>query len=150
MLELSPSRQSALTDHPKGKKHINSLKKRNSFFKNAKVKKVTTEVGESSSVSNVNPPGQQTLEECIGGSDSTKSEIVWILNSEVCGISTRNSDNLGNVFPVVFPNSKIAKNFSLGRTKCGCSINHGLGPYFKGLTIYDKKDMFSACHLTRV
>ena len=85
MLELSTSGQSALTDHAKGKKHNDSLEKRNRFFKNAKVKKVTTEVGEPSSVSNVNPPGQQTLEECIGGSDSTKSEIIWVLNSVVCG-----------------------------------------------------------------
>ena len=73
MLELSTSGQSALTDYAKRKKHIDSLEKRNSFFKNAKVKKVTTEVVEPNSISNVNPPGQQTLEECIGGSDSTKS-----------------------------------------------------------------------------
>ena len=64
---------------------LDSLQKRNSFFKNAKAKRVTTEVGEPSSVSNVNPHGQQTMEECIGGSDSTKSEIVWILNSVVHG-----------------------------------------------------------------
>ena len=73
MLELSNSGQCALKDHAKGMKHSDSLEKRNSFFKNAKVKKVTTEVGEPSFLSNVNPPGQQTLEECIGGSDSTKS-----------------------------------------------------------------------------
>ena len=131
-----------MTDHTKGKKHIDSLKKRNSFFKNAKVKKVTTEVGESSSVSNVSPPGPQTLEECIGGSDSTKSEIVWILNSAMCGISAR---NLGIVFPVLFPDSKIAKNFSLVRTIYRYSINHGLGPYFKGLTIYDIKETDVSC-----
>ena len=82
VLGLSISGQSALSDHAKGKKHMDSLMKRNSFFKNAKVKKVTTEIGEPSSVSNVNPPWQQTLEECIGCSDSTRSEIVWILNSK--------------------------------------------------------------------
>ena len=62
----------------------------------------------------------------------------------VCGLSTRNSDNLGNVFAVMFPDSKIAKNSSLGRTKYGYSINYGLGPYFKGLTIHDikKTDVF--------
>ena len=57
VLELSISGQPALTDHAKGKKQIDSLEKRNSFFKNAKVKKVTTEVCEPISVSNVNPPG---------------------------------------------------------------------------------------------
>ena len=118
VLELSTSAESALTDQAKGKKHIDSLEKRNSFFKNVKVKTVTTDVGEPCSVINVNPPGQQT-EECIGGSDSTKSEIVCILNSVVCGLSTRNSDHLGNVFTVMFPDSKIAKSFSLGRTKYG-------------------------------
>ena len=99
-----------MTDHAKGKKHIDSLEKRNSFFKNAKVKKVTNEVGEPSSVSNVNSPGQQTLEECIGGPDSTKSEIVWIRNSVVCGLSARNSDNLGNVFLLwCSPTAKLQK-----------------------------------------
>ena len=52
-MELSTSGESALTDHAKGKKHIDSLEKRNSFFKNAKVKKVTSVVREPSSVSNV-------------------------------------------------------------------------------------------------
>ena len=80
MLEVSTSGQSFLTDHAKGKKYTDNLEKRNSFFKNAKVKKVTTEVCETRSVSNVNPPGQETLEECMSGSDSTKSEITWILN----------------------------------------------------------------------
>ena len=89
VLQLWTSGQYALTDHAKRKKYIDSLERRNSFFKNAKVKKVTTEVGESSYVSNVNPPGQQTLEECIGGCDSIKNEIVWILNSVVCGLSAR-------------------------------------------------------------
>ena len=108
VLEVSTSGESVLTDHAKGKKYIDNLEKRNSFFKNAKVKKVSTEVCETSSVSNVNPPGQETLEECIGGSDSTKSEITWILNSVVCGLSARNSDNLDNVFAVMFPDRKIA------------------------------------------
>ena len=87
MLDLSYSGQSALTDHAKGKTHIDGLEKRNSFSKNTKVKKVTTEVSELCSVSNVNPTGQKTLEESVGGSDSTKTEIVWILNSVVCGLS---------------------------------------------------------------
>ena len=124
-----------MTDHAKGKKHIDSLEKRNSFFKNVKGKNVTAEFEKPGSVSNVNPPGQQSLEECIGGSDSTKSEIVWILKSVVCGLSARNSDNMGNVFAVIFPESKIAKNFFLGRIKCGYRINHDFGLYFKGLTI---------------
>ena len=66
------------------------------------------------------------------------------LNSVVCGLSARNSDNLSNVFAVMFPDSKTATNFSLDRTKYGYSINHGLRPYFKGLTIYDikKTDVF--------
>ena len=147
MLELSTSGQSTLADHAKGKKHIDNLEKRNSFFKNAKVKKVTTVVGEPSSVSNVNPPGQQILEGCIGGSDGTKSEIVWILNSVVCGLSARNSDNFGNVFAVMSPDSKIATKFSLGRTKYGYCINHRLGPYFKGVTIYNIKKTYVFCVL---
>ena len=40
VLEFSPSGQSALTDHVKGKKHIDSLEKMNSFLKNAEVKKI--------------------------------------------------------------------------------------------------------------
>ena len=76
---------------------------------------------------------------------------MWILNSVVCGLSARNSYNLGNIFTVMFPDCKIEKNIFLGRTKHGYSINHGLGPCFKRLTICVKKrQMFSVYHLTRV
>ena len=146
-LELSTSGQSALTDHARGKKHIDVIEKRTSFFKNTKVKEVSkdVEISERGSSSKVATPGQQTLEDCVTGSDCTRSEIIWVLNSVMNGQSGRNNDNLDNVFAAMFPDSKIAQNFSLGRTKFGYSLNHGLGPYFKNLTVSDiqKAGVFS-------
>ena len=43
-LELSTAGQSALTDHTKGKRHMDSLGKRNSFFKHVKMKQFETDV----------------------------------------------------------------------------------------------------------
>ena len=120
---------------PKGRNTLTVWRRGTVSSKTSKGKTSLLSLRNQVSVSNVNPPGQQSLEECIGGSDSTKSEIVWILNSVVCGLSARNSDNMGNVFAVIFPESKIAKNFFLGRIKCGYRINHDFGLYFKGLTI---------------
>ena len=35
----------------------------------------------------------------------------------------------------MFPDSKIAEVFSMGRTKSMCLINHGLAPFFKSLLL---------------
>ena len=76
VLELSTAGQSALTDHAKGKKHMDSLGKRNSFFKHVKVKQVEADVNGSRSETKAGSPEQQTLERCLSGPEATKSEIL--------------------------------------------------------------------------
>jgi len=113
VLELATAGQSSLTDHAKGKNHTDSLGKGNSFFKHVKVKQVETEVSGSSYETKAVPFEQQTLEGCLCGSDTIKSEFLWMLNSVTCGYSAGNSDNLDKVFSVMFIVSKIAQNFFL-------------------------------------
>ena len=81
----------------------------------------------------------------MSGPETTKGEILWILNSVTCGHSERNSENLGKVFSVIFPDCKIAQSFSLGRTKYGYSVNHGFGHHFKELTIDGIKKADAFC-----
>ena len=35
----------------------------------------------------------------------------------------------------MFPDSKVARNFSMARTKAMYAINHGIAPYFKSLLL---------------
>ena len=47
------------------------------------------------------------------------------------GFSYRANDELTETFAAMFPDSQIAKSFSLARTKSMYAVTHGLAPYFK-------------------
>ena len=64
-------------------------------------------------------------------SDVTKAEIVWLLKTVDNGFSVRSNDEINEVFSVMFPDSKIASQFRMVRSKAMYEINHGLAPYFK-------------------
>ena len=63
----------------------------------------------------------------------------------MCGHSAKNSDNLDKMLSVMLPDGKIAQNFSLGKTKYGYSLSHGLGPNFMELTIDVIKEADALC-----
>ena len=133
-IELSSSGRSALTDHAKGKKHLELVDKRNNFFK-PKTKSSTENPTQSmeETISPNDKPGtsKNTLEVYFTNSESIKAEIIWTLKSVLGGFSIRSSDDLCETFSSMFPDSKIARNFSMARTKIMYAINHGIAPYFK-------------------
>ena len=47
------------------------------------------------------------------------------------------SDNIGDLFQAVFPDSKVAKDFSMSHTKASCTIGEGLGPHLTQSIIDD-------------
>ena len=51
--------------------------------------------------------------------------------------SLRSSDHVGDLFSVMFPDSKIAANFSLSHTSSSYIIGEGLLPYFTRVIIGD-------------
>ena len=134
-IELASSGRSALTDHARGKRHIAIVDKRKKLFK-PKSKPSTEESTESSGetiVSNVQ--SQKTLEMHFHNADCIKADIIWTLKSVLGGFSVHANDDLNETLSAMFPGSKIARNFSMARTKTLYVINHGIVPYFKSLLL---------------
>lgn len=61
---------------------------------------------------------------------SLQAEVIWLAKLASCNFSFRSVDDLGNTFKVMFPDSKIASSFSIGRTRASYVIGEGLGPHF--------------------
>ena len=129
-LALSTAGRSALTDHANGRKHSEAVKKIQNFFISAK--KSTDSIASSSSAQEGK---QQTLDLRVHNADVVKAEIIWILKSICNGYSNRSCEQLNSTLKAMFPDSKIAEAFLMGRTKSMYLINHGLAPFFKSLLL---------------
>ncbi|KAJ8879024.1 hypothetical protein PR048_019630 [Dryococelus australis] len=60
--------------------------------------------------------------------DVTRAEIVWALKVVDSRYSKSSCYDISDLFSFMFPDSNIAKQFSLGETKCSYVINHGIAP----------------------
>ena len=67
--------------------------------------------------------------------DCIKAEIIWTLKSVLGGFSVRANDDFNETLSAMFPDSKIARNFSMATTKAMYAINHGIAAYFKSLLL---------------
>ena len=63
--------------------------------------------------------------------DARVAEIFYAIKSVVPHHSLRNYDGLSDSFVKMFPDSNIAKEFSMGQTKLCYIICYGPAPYFK-------------------
>ena len=61
---------------------------------------------------------------------SLQAAVIWLAKLASCNFSFRSVDNLGNTFKAMFPDSKIASSFSMGRSRASYVIGEGLGPHF--------------------
>ena len=61
----------------------------------------------------------------------SKAEILWALKCVWSHCSQRAAEEESDLFRAMFPDSKIAQEFSLGRTKMGYLILYGIFPYFQ-------------------
>ena len=59
-----------------------------------------------------------------------KAEIYWALNTVYHHHSVRSASKESQLFPTMFPDSAIAKEFGMSHTKLGYLINYGIAPYF--------------------
>ncbi|XP_065665582.1 uncharacterized protein LOC136087006 [Hydra vulgaris] len=66
-----------------------------------------------------------------------KAELICCLDIVQSKYSFRSSENKSKQFASMFPDSKIANNFSCGRTKSGYIVTHGLAPYLKKILLGD-------------
>ena len=103
---------------------------------------------ESSSESPISIPptaASASLNDYVKDANTTKAEILWTLKSVMSKSSLRSCEQLKHLFVAMFPDSIIAKSFTLGNTKCGYYITYGIGPYFGELikTLINKSPCFS-------
>lgn len=74
--------------------------------------------------------GSQNLDKYLLRDETTKAEILWCLQTVLNHTSLSSSAKSVGLFPVMFPDSKIASAMQLGRTKIAYTIVFGLAPYF--------------------
>ena len=79
----------------------------------------------------------------MNNSEKLKVEIICTLKIVYSGYSNNSSKDISNLFYVMFPDSKIAKDTRLGDDKVKYVINFGIPPVFKNaLTEFIKKPEF--------
>ena len=117
----------------KHKRNVNALKK------NARLHLSTSDSASSScsqhTVRLINPIKPLSLEDQV-----TRAEILWALKSVQHGFSYRSSDETGELFRAMFPDSHIAQKFAIQHSKMSYVISHGLGPFFRGRLIEEIKE----------
>ena len=88
---------------------------------------------------------QQTLSYSVPREPSLKAEIIWLLYMCHNHPIYRSCDGLPGVFQAMFPDSQIAANLSIFRTRASYMISDGLGPEFLRQLLDDvmKSDMFT-------
>ena len=82
------------------------------------------------------------------GEAGIEAEIYWLAKLACSNYSLCSSDHIGDLFRKMFPDSKIAANFSLSRTSASYIIGEGMAPYFTRVVIDDlvKSDLPFTLH----
>jgi hypothetical protein len=109
-----------------------------------------TSTASTPGTSTASTPGTSTATSTIAGfgvlkGNVTKAEVIYVLSCVKANISFRASESLNKLFPSIFPDSEIAKQFSLGRTKFAYLLCFGLAPFFKEELIEDLKSSGFFC-----
>lgn len=62
---------------------------------------------------------------------TTRAEIIWCLQTVWCHYSSRSSASCVSLFSYMFPDSQIASDMALQRTKIYYNLVYGIAPYFR-------------------
>lgn len=65
--------------------------------------------------------------------DVLKAEVMWALKVTQAHYSYNSCSNISSLFPAMFPDSRIAEQFSCGERKCAYLCCHGIAPHFLDL-----------------
>ena len=74
---------------------------------------------------------QTSLIDLVSRDQTLNAEIIWSLEVLKCKYSYRSSESKSKLFCSMFPDSKIAQNFTCGKTKCSYILCHGIAPFVK-------------------
>ena len=81
-----------------------------------------------------------TTGKTVTGTDTLSAEVLWALKCCVSHYSYKSCSDAGAIFQKMFPDSKIAQSFTLGKTKCSYILKFGIAPYVKSLLVQSVKD----------
>ncbi|XP_047990547.1 uncharacterized protein LOC125229685 [Leguminivora glycinivorella] len=146
---LSNMGEQALSSHMKGKKHNILLSNQNksmslkSFYSEDKKEPVSKEPITTTSpdivvesAGQVTPSHHNNIKEkrvimtMLIKDEITKAEIIWCMYQVLSHSSQRSGGQAVDLFPLMFPDSDIAKKMRLQRTKIAYTVLYGLAPYF--------------------
>ena len=84
-------------------------------------------------------PGTSSAAKSLGlikyGEASSEAETYWLAKMACSNYSLRSFDHIGDLFKTMFPDSKIASNFTLSRTSVPYMIGEGISPHFTSLMV---------------
>ena len=136
-IDLSNMGTRALKSHAKGLRHKDLVKNakqpRKSLFTVAAPSSENSAASSPSmNVSQIEKTAKTSLFDYPTESkDSRKAEILYALHAVMHHHSARSNDKSGELFKKMFWDSKIAKGYSMHRTKMGYLINFGIALAFK-------------------
>ncbi len=137
---------SALVSHAKGQKHKTALLRdkdkpmgadtliRAKQLNHTSVGKSSREEsGQSSSAGYYakRAKQQQDMEHFLTREAAHKAEILWALEVVKTHQSFRSNEEKSALFAKMFPDSEIAKQYAMGRTKVMYLITYGIAPYYE-------------------
>ena len=123
--------------HTHGAKHKDRLPKKDSVISFLQKESVRREPQKATSSKQCNIISDMLQKDEV----VLKAELIWCLDVVQSKYLFRSSDNKSPQFAYMFPDSKITKDFSFGRTKCGYLVTHSLAPNFKKLLVEDLNEL---------
>ena len=113
-----------LLQHCLNQKHKEAMQHR----KYGKQTKLTFTVSKAETTPSTS--GQATLTSLTTTADGAlQAEVLWLAKMACNNFSLCSSDNIEDLFQAMFPDSKVAKDFSMSHTKASYTIGEGLGPH---------------------
>ena len=86
-------------------------------------------------------PVQTTIPISVSNKQTTEAEIMWALEVLSCKYSYRSCETKSDLFCAMFPDSKIAQQFTCGKTKCSYLLCHGISPYVREVLLGELKEV---------
>lgn len=81
--------------------------------------------------------GEARLTFHVHSNDVIMAELYWLFYSAHNNISFRASSSASQLFSKMFPDSKIAADVSMSRTKATYLVSHGVAPIFQKDVVND-------------
>lgn len=138
---------SQLLHHSESKLHI-SLTKDICSGLQTQIQKIVVSTDSKGSRSSFSGVASSSLPVWSQKDNVMKAELLWCLKTAGSNYAYDTSDFIGDTFRAMFPDSQIASNFQMSRTKMSYMITEATGPYFHSILLDDVKKSASVFSLS--